>query len=148
MSSEGKQYLLFKESLNLIAIAQALLSSHTYEIKVDSCTRPLNTLCIPMIASVWFDMVYCIYQWVTGRYEFLNKKIREYDQEIPQSHTADKPKSHRTLIVTIHLQDNNSKAIRFLFLFKMIAKLKWTQVHNKTKKKHRTPTNNGKYIKQ
>ena len=58
----------------------------------------------------------------------------DYDQEIPQSHTTDQPtahgtgrKSHITFIVTVHLKSNNSKATSFLFLFKMIAKLEWTQ---------------------
>ena len=60
------------------------------------------------------------------------QKVSEYDQEIQQSHTAEQPrgsarKSHTTFIVTIHMLDNNSKATSFLFLFKMIAKLKWTQ---------------------
>ena len=39
------------------------------------------------------------------------KKISEYDQEIPQSHTADQThctarKSHRTLTVRRHQEDN------------------------------------------
>ena len=42
-----------------------------------------------------------------------------------------------------------SKATRFLFLFKMIAKLEWTQCNAlQNKDKHRTPTNYGKHIKQ
>ena len=44
---------------------------------------------------------------------------------IPTHGTASK--SHKTFIVTIHPQDNNSKATSFLFLFKMIAKLVLTQ---------------------
>ena len=40
--------------------------------------------------------------------------------------------------------DNNSKATSFLLLFKMIAKLEWTQ----NKDNHRSPKNIGKYIKQ
>ena len=58
-------------------------------------------------------------------------------------------KSHRTFIVTKQLQDNNIKSTSFLFLFKISAKLKWTQSNAlRNKDKHRTPTNNGKYIKQ
>ena len=45
--------------------------------------------------------------------------------------------------------DNNSNVTSFLFRFKMIAKLKWKQINAyQNKDKHRTPTNNGKYIKQ
>ena len=36
-------------------------------------------------------------------------------------------KNHRTFIVTINLSGNNSKTTIFLFLFKMIANLEWTQ---------------------
>ena len=42
-------------------------------------------------------------------------------------------------MVTIRLQDNNSKATSFLFLFKVIAKLKWAQsIVKQNKDKHRT----------
>ena len=46
--------------------------------------------------------------------------------------------------VCINISYCFSKATSFLFLFKMIAKLEWAQ----NKDKHRTPTINGKYIKQ
>ena len=47
------------------------------------------------------------------------KKVSEYDQEIPQSHSADQPTSPQE---DQQLQDNKSKAISSLFV-KMIAKL-------------------------
>ena len=52
------------------------------------------------------------------------KKVSEYDQEIPQSHTAEQlghdtmRKSHRTLTATRHQEDNESKANSSLFLSK------------------------------
>ena len=62
--------------------------------------------------------------------EKASPKVSENDQEIPQSHCRPTHgtvrKSHRTFIVTIHLQDNISKATSFVFLFKMIGKLEWT----------------------
>ena len=83
---------------------------------------------------------------------FHDQNESEYDQELPQSHTSDQPmvrKSHRAFIVKIHLYDNKSKATSFLFLFKMIAKLEWTQSNAyQNKDKHRTHTKNGKYINQ
>ena len=57
-------------------------------------------------------------------------KVSEHDQEMPQSHTADQPKApwrKATKHLTIHMEGNNSRATSFLFLFKMIAKLEWTQ---------------------
>ena len=59
------------------------------------------------------------YWWIKG----------EYDRDIPQSQTADKPndiarKSHTT--ITNHHDNKQSKATRSLFLSKMIAKLEWT----------------------
>ena len=61
------------------------------------------------------------------------QKVSEYDQEIPQSHTADQlmaPWGRVTedlCTVTRHPQDNKSKATSSLFLFNMIAKLERTQ---------------------
>ena len=62
---------------------------------------------------------------------FLSYKIvSEYEQEIPQSQTADKPIAPRgranTTIVR-HQDDKLSKATSCLFPIKMIAKLEWTQ---------------------
>ena len=47
------------------------------------------------------------------------KIVSEYDQEIPQSQTADKPESRST--ITRHQEDKLSKAISSLFPIKMIA---------------------------
>ena len=56
------------------------------------------------------------------------KKVSEYYQEIPQSHTAYHPQPlHRTFTVRRHLSDNKSKATSSLFLFNTIAKLERTQ---------------------
>ena len=43
-----------------------------------------------------------------GMYHFgqCDKKASEYDQEMPQSHSADQRKSHRTLTVTRHQEDS------------------------------------------
>ena len=56
----------------------------------------------------------------------------EYNQEIPQSHTADQPMTPRGrateyLKVIRHQEDNLSKVTSSLFLVKMIAKLERTQ---------------------
>ena len=66
-------------------------------------------------------------------------------------HTADQPtkKSHKTFTATRHLKDNKRKAISSHFLVKMIAKLERTQSNEyQYKDDHRTPINNGGYIKQ
>ena len=60
---------------------------------------------------------------------FLIKIVSEYDQEIPQSQTADHPlgiarKSRST--ITRHQEEKLSKAISSLFPIKMIAILEWT----------------------
>ena len=60
---------------------------------------------------------------------FFPKIVSEYDQEIPQSQTADKPmaprgRSHTT--ITRHQEDKLSKATSSLFPIKIIAKLEWT----------------------
>ena len=49
---------------------------------------------------------------------FIPKIVSEYDQEIPQSQTADKPMAPRG--------SKPSKAFSSLFPIKMIAKLEWT----------------------
>ena len=57
--------------------------------------------------------------------------------------------SHNTCTVTRHPWDNKSKATISLFLFKMIANQERAQSNAlQNKDKHRTPTNNGKYINQ
>ena len=58
--------------------------------------------------------------------QFWSKIVRQYDQELPQSHTADKPmaparKSHTT--ITRHKEDKLSKATSPHLPIKMIAKL-------------------------
>ena len=59
----------------------------------------------------------------------------EYDQEIPQSHTADQP---------THREEEPEDIYSFRFLFKMIAKLEWTQVmHNKAKTNTEPPQTMG-----
>ena len=50
------------------------------------------------------------------------KKVSEYDQKIPQSHTADQPTAPRGR-ATRHQEDKQSKATSSLFSIKMIAKL-------------------------
>ena len=56
------------------------------------------------------------------------KEANEYGQEIPQSHTADKPRAPRgrTTTITIHQEDKQSKTSS-LFPIMMIAKLEMTQ---------------------
>ena len=69
----------------------------------------------------------------------IKKIVSEYDQEIPQSQTADKPVAPRgraaqprgtarksRSIITRHQEDKLSKAISSLFPIKMIAILEWT----------------------
>ena len=58
----------------------------------------------------------------------MTKIVSEYDQEIPQSQTADKPMALRGRATTItrHQEDKLSKATSSLFPIKMIAKRKWT----------------------
>ena len=54
----------------------------------------------------------------------LTKIVSEYDQEIPQSQTADNRVARST--ITRHQEDKLSKATSSLFLIKMIAILEWT----------------------
>ena len=61
-------------------------------------------------------------------------KTSEYDQELPQSHTTDLPmapqrKSHRTLTVTRHQEDSQSKKAA-LFPINIIALLEGHEVLN------------------
>ena len=77
-----------------------------------------------------------------------SKKVRAYDQEIPQSHTADRRKSHRTSTVTRHKEDNLSKATSSLFPIKMIAKLERTQVYVLHSKNKDQTQNHHKQVEQ
>ena len=57
--------------------------------------------------------------------------------------------SHRTSTVTRHQEDNWSKATSSLLLVMMMARLERTQSNvYQSKDQHRTPKNNGMYIKQ
>ena len=56
----------------------------------------------------------------------LSKIVSEYDQEIPQSQTADNPVRKSRSTITRHQEDKLSKAISSLFPIKMIAILEWT----------------------
>ena len=54
---------------------------------------------------------------------------KEYDQEIPQSQTADNPRGtarKSRSAITRHQEDKLSKAIRSLFPIKIVAILEWT----------------------
>ena len=60
-----------------------------------------------------------------------NKKVSEYDQEKPQSHTTDQRKIQR-ILATRNLE--HTKALSSLFPSKMIAKLERTKLlQNKTR---------------
>ena len=84
------------------------------------------------------------------------KKVSEYDQEMPQSHTADQPTAPSWGRFTERQQKQDiKKTIKAkqpalsLFLVKVIAMLEKAQSKAcQNKDQHRTPTNNGKYIKQ
>ena len=56
-------------------------------------------------------------------------RVSEYDQEIPQSQTADKPLAPRGRATqqSRATRKIKNKATSSLFLIKMIAKLEWTQ---------------------
>ena len=55
------------------------------------------------------------------------KIVTEYDQEIPQSQTADKPMAPRVRVKQQwHQEGKQNKATSSLFPIKMIAKLEWT----------------------
>ena len=60
----------------------------------------------------------------------LTKKVSEYDQEIPQSQTADNPVAPRgraTQPSRDHQEDKFSKATSSLYPIKIIAILEWTK---------------------
>ena len=61
----------------------------------------------------------------TLRKTFL-KIVSEYDQEIPQSQTADNPAGMSRSTTKRHQEGKLSKAISSLFPIKMIAILEWT----------------------
>ena len=78
-------------------------------------TLPLNVLS-PTIAKVWIQTY---------------KKVSDYDQEIPQSHTADQPTAprgepHNTSSHKIYQEDNQNKATSSFFPIKMNPKLERT----------------------
>ena len=54
------------------------------------------------------------------------KIVSGYDQEIPQSQTADNPIGKRHTTITRHQEDKLRKATSSFFTIKMIAKLEWT----------------------
>ena len=68
-------------------------------------------------------------------YWSVSKIVIEYDREIPQSQTLDKPVAPQGIATTItrHHEDKQSKATSLLFPIKMIAKLEWTQRHAQQK---------------
>ena len=71
----------------------------------------------------YFDILLLIYN-------SFQQNVSEYDKEIPQSQTEDKPhgivqKSHTTIMR--HQEDKQSKATISLFPMEMIAKLERTQ---------------------
>ena len=53
--------------------------------------------------------------------------IRKYHNYTLQTNPWQLEEEPQNITITKHLYDNKSKATRFLFLFKMIAKLEWTQ---------------------
>ena len=73
-------------------------------------------------------------------------KNSEYDQEIPQSQTADKPMTQRGR--ARHQEDKFSKATSSLFPIKMIAKLEWTYSKRTSKQRTITDSHNGGNNKQ
>ena len=83
----------------------------------------LTPLSIVYIFISVFVLQECVLMLMTS------KIISEYDQEIPQSQTAEKPhgtakKSRPT--ITRHQEDKLSKATSSIFPIKMIAILEWT----------------------
>ena len=52
------------------------------------------------------------------------QNVSEYDQEIPQSHTAYQPTTLQKIYICKTII---AKQPAFVFLFKMIAKLEWTK---------------------
>ena len=75
------------------------------------------------------------------------KKVSEYDQEIPQSQThGTARRSHIT--ITRHQEDKLSKATSFLFPVKIIAKLEWTQSNAQQNIEKNTESHNGRNNQQ
>ena len=75
--------------------------------------------------------------------------IRKYHNHTLQTNPRQREEEPQNIYSNNSSVRNNSEATSFLFLFKMIAKLEWTQSSaQQNKYKHRTPTNNGKYFKQ
>ena len=69
------------------------------------------------------------------------KKASDYDQEIPQSHTADQSTRKSRKMVTRNQEDKQSKATSSLFPIKMIAKLEKTQSNaHQNKEQTQSPT--------
>ena len=74
--------------------------------------------------------------------------IRNYYNHTQQINPRRREEEPQTFTVTRHPKDNKSKATNSRFLVKMITKLERTQSYKyQNKEKHRTPTNNGRYIK-
>ena len=77
--------------------------------------------------------------------------IRKYHNHILQTsprHHGEEPQNIYNNNTSVR-HNNNSKVNSFLFLFKMIAKLQWTECNAyQNKDMHRTSTNNWKYSKQ
>ena len=86
------------------------------------------------MGQVWYLIVsitdLCIlpYFYIVLRLLYVSVIVSEYDQEIPQSQTADNPGTARKSRSTItrHQEDKLSNATSSLFPIKMIAILDWT----------------------
>ena len=98
----------------------------------------------------------CRMSWWTRWLCVFSQNVSEYYQEISQSHIADHGtvrKNNGILTVIGHQDDNYGKAISLnkvsIYLnLSLPAQDDFNKVmHNKTKAKHRTPTNNGRYLK-
>ena len=76
----------------------------------------------PVVQEMPFKEKVCA-RWMDAR---RTKIVCEYDQEIPQSQTADNPVRKSRSIITRHQEDKLSKATSPLFPIKIIAILKWT----------------------
>ena len=73
--------------------------------------------------------------------------IRKYHNNTPKANTQRREEEPQNTHSNNTSVGQPKKASSYLFFVKMIAKLEKTQgILNKDK--HRTPTNNGKYIKQ
>ena len=56
--------------------------------------KKVNTILCSVFVFIWT----CV-----RKVTIIDHSYSEFDQEIPQSHTADQPMAHSTFIVTIHL---------------------------------------------